>query len=117
VRVVLDLKSEVKRRFFTLEPIGEYGHRLVLDIYPVEPLDRYWRFCKKRELKTAPGYSTTEPLMSTNAKRAGHQTAAGGPSVDRLVTIAVDAGHGGRIRGPGRRGTRENSHPDDRAPN
>jgi len=39
VRVVLDLKSEVKPQIFTLAPIGEYGHRLVLDIYPIEPVD------------------------------------------------------------------------------
>ena len=39
VRVVLDLKAEVKPQVFTLKPIGEYGHRLVLDIYPVVPPD------------------------------------------------------------------------------
>src|ERR1700704_3996080 len=55
VRVVLDLKGEVKPQIFTLEPIGEYGHRLVLDIYPVEPLDPILALLQKRELKTAPG--------------------------------------------------------------
>ncbi|MFY9316346.1 MAG: AMIN domain-containing protein, partial [Burkholderiales bacterium] len=39
VRVVLDLKAEVKPQAFTLKPIGEYGHRLVLDIYPLVPVD------------------------------------------------------------------------------
>ncbi|HWA38851.1 MAG TPA: AMIN domain-containing protein, partial [Burkholderiales bacterium] len=39
VRVVLDLKSEVKPQVFTLKPIGEYGHRLVLDIYPTVEVD------------------------------------------------------------------------------
>jgi N-acetylmuramoyl-L-alanine amidase len=34
VRLVLDLKAEVKPQVFTLKPVGEYGHRLVLDIYP-----------------------------------------------------------------------------------
>lgn len=39
VRVVIDLKTEVKPSIFTLQPAGEYKHRLVLDIYPVaDPL-------------------------------------------------------------------------------
>src|SRR6185295_11944723 len=41
VRVVLDLKVEVKPQVFTLKPVGDYGHRLVLDLYPTvapEPL-------------------------------------------------------------------------------
>src|SRR6185436_20084192 len=32
VRLVLDLKTEVKPQIFTLPPIADYGHRLVLDI-------------------------------------------------------------------------------------
>jgi N-acetylmuramoyl-L-alanine amidase len=39
VRVVLDLKSEVKPQIFTLKPVGDYGHRLVLDLYPATPTD------------------------------------------------------------------------------
>src|SRR6185295_18167970 len=39
VRVVLDLKAEVKPQVFTLKPVAEYGHRLVLDIYPMVPVD------------------------------------------------------------------------------
>ncbi len=33
VRLVFDLKVEVKPQAFLLKPIGEYGHRLVLDFY------------------------------------------------------------------------------------
>ncbi len=36
VRLVVDLKAEVKPSLFTLPPAGEYKHRLVLDIYPVK---------------------------------------------------------------------------------
>ena len=32
VRVVLDLKTEVRPQVFALKPVAEYGHRLVLDI-------------------------------------------------------------------------------------
>jgi N-acetylmuramoyl-L-alanine amidase len=39
VRIVVDLKAEVKPTMFTLPPAGDYQHRLVLDIYPlVDPL-------------------------------------------------------------------------------
>jgi N-acetylmuramoyl-L-alanine amidase len=34
MRIVLDLKSEVKPDLFALKPVAEYGHRLVLDLYP-----------------------------------------------------------------------------------
>jgi N-acetylmuramoyl-L-alanine amidase len=106
VRVVLDLKSEVKPQIFTLAPIGEYGHRLVLDIYPVEPLDPILALLQKRELKTAPGIFGTPDEQKPEAGPSIKQPLS--PGVDRLVTIAVDAGHGGEDPGArGRRGTRE----------
>src|SRR5678816_2026696 len=33
VRLVLDLKAEVRPQVFTLKPVAEYGYRLVLDLY------------------------------------------------------------------------------------
>src|SRR6188768_626740 len=33
VRLVLDLKTAVMPQAFVLKPVGDYGHRLVLDIY------------------------------------------------------------------------------------
>ncbi len=39
VRVVLDLKMEVKPQVFAVPPAGEFGHRLMLDIYPAKPVD------------------------------------------------------------------------------
>jgi N-acetylmuramoyl-L-alanine amidase len=109
VRVVLDLKSEVKPQIFTLEPIGEYGHRLVLDIYPVEPLDPILALLQKRELKTAPGlFAEGTPEEQKLEAPSIKQPQPTSPAVDRLVTIAVDAGHGGEDPGArGRRGTRE----------
>src|SRR4029077_13284968 len=38
VRVVLDLKPEVKPQIFALAPIGEYGHRLGPELYPTHPV-------------------------------------------------------------------------------
>src|SRR3970282_1649626 len=39
IRLVLDLKEEVKPQLFSLRPVAEYGHRLVLDVYPLVAID------------------------------------------------------------------------------
>ncbi|HEX6136909.1 MAG TPA: AMIN domain-containing protein, partial [Casimicrobiaceae bacterium] len=39
LRVVLDLKTEVRPQIFALKPVAEYGHRLVIDLYPLAPVD------------------------------------------------------------------------------
>ena len=39
IRVVLDLRTEVKPQVFAVAPAGEFGHRLMLDIYPAKPSD------------------------------------------------------------------------------
>lgn len=38
-RLVFDLKTIVQPQVFALEPVGRYGHRLVLDLYPREKPD------------------------------------------------------------------------------
>jgi len=91
-RVVLDLKSEVRPQVFALKPIAEYGHRLVLDLYPLVPPDPLVALIELNgQLGTAPGKADADK-----------------PSVARLATVVVDAGHGGEDPGArGRRGTRE----------
>jgi N-acetylmuramoyl-L-alanine amidase len=89
VRVVLDLKGEVKPQAFTLKPISEYGYRLVLDIYPEVPVD---------------------PLLALleETKKQPRPSPADKPKVARLATVVIDPGHGGEDPGAiGRRGTRE----------
>ena len=39
IRVVLNLRTEVKPQVFAVAPAGEFGHRLMLDIYPAKPSD------------------------------------------------------------------------------
>jgi N-acetylmuramoyl-L-alanine amidase len=81
LRVVLDLKSDIKPRSFQLEPNQQYGHRLVVDL--IEEGAR-----KARE-EAQP--TVTE---SRNGKRD--------------IVVVVDAGHGGEDPGAiGPRGTRE----------
>jgi len=94
-RVVLDLKAEVKPQVFTLKPIADYGHRLVLDLYPLVAPD------------------PLAALLELDGKIIGsapQQPPAKGarPKVARLATIVIDAGHGGEDPGArGRRGSHE----------
>src|SRR4051812_21202754 len=39
LRVVLDLKADIRPQAFALNPIAEFGHRLVIDLYPRDPID------------------------------------------------------------------------------
>src|SRR5260221_4895561 len=95
IRLVLDLKGEVKPQVFPLPPIGDYGHRLVLDIYPAVPIDPLAALIAESE-KTLP------PLQKHDAPRPEE------PKVARRATIVIDAGHGCEDPGArGRRGTRE----------
>src|SRR5882672_10854212 len=102
VRVVLDLKTEVKPQIFTLAPIGDYGHRLVLDIYPTHPIDPILALLQKPELKMD---QSLGPLPGGAEDRSRDAGPSGKPprstkepkahAANRLVTIALDAGHGG----------------------
>ena len=98
MRVVLDLKAEVKPQVFALKPVADYGHRLVLDLYPLVPADPLAALLEL-EGKLAPA----------PRKGAGvGATLPGKPSVARLATIVIDPGHGGEDPGAtGRRGSRE----------
>jgi len=79
LRVVLDLKSNVRPRSFILKPEGNSGHRLVVDLHATN-LD-------------------PTPIVSSQQQRQKRK---------KEIVIAIDAGHGGRDPGAiGRKGTRE----------
>jgi N-acetylmuramoyl-L-alanine amidase len=112
VRLVLDLKSEVQPQIFTLEPVGEYGHRLVLDVYPLVPVDPLMALLQKKEVGGAQAESASAAAPQAATPGAGPAAAPrpgeGKPAVARLLTIVVDPGHGGEDPGArGRRGSRE----------
>jgi len=73
VRLVVDLKAEIKPTIFTLQPAGEYKYRLVLDIYPVKDplmamLDERATTDNKLpspEISTAPEVSTNSAAVKT----------------------------------------------------
>ncbi|MEK0429008.1 MAG: hypothetical protein RL001_1535 [Pseudomonadota bacterium] len=103
VRLVFDLKEEVQPQVFTLEPVGEYRHRLIFDLYPLTAPDPIAELLKSGKLTPLPMEKSPDTAM--------------GPSIDgdeqtqkfnRLVTIALDPGHGGEDPGAiGRGGSQE----------
>lgn len=40
-RLTVELKKPIKPQVFNLEPVAAYGHRLVLDLYPVQTVDPF----------------------------------------------------------------------------
>ena len=107
VRVVLDVKAEVKADAFALQPFAEYGHRLVLDIYPLIPVDPLMALLEgERAIENA---ATPRPPDGAAPSRDRPQGArVEGNSRPRRITVAIDPGHGGEDPGAiGRRGTYE----------
>jgi len=49
VRLVFDLKEKVTPQVFTLEPVGNYKHRLIFDLYPVKAVDPIAALIEKGE--------------------------------------------------------------------
>ena len=132
VRLVMELKTKVAPQVFELKPAGEYGHRLVLDVYPLEPVDPLMSLVEGRKDAVEPlkldsevkvpetqAQAPAQPQVQAQAKKAEPAPApeapeirtsrkSGKPIVDRLVTITLDPGHGGEDPGAvGRGGTYE----------
>lgn len=139
VRLVFDLKEEVKPQVFNLAPIAGYHHRLIFDLYPVKPVDPLASMIAKENWTTDAAPATPTPAvqpgeptvgqagpdaiakLEADAARAGSTPAqpqpttpqpaqphapakaAPGQKVARMVTIALDPGHGGED--PGATGT------------
>ena len=158
VRLVFDLKEEIKPQVFTLAPVGGYKHRLIFDLYPVKQPDLIAAMIEKGQWSSddplagsAPDVhpdsmpksrlelpAVTGPAMGPGAGAGAGTGPATGPEplagpgpgtqarpeppaparprsrpgtpeqVLRMITIALDPGHGGEDPGAvGRGGSRE----------
>ena len=115
VRLVFDLKEPVKPQLFTLDPIAEYQYRMVLDLYPSTPPDPLMELVKSSARKESALEKSNEEIdliaqfASKKEKDAPRAPVAQAiPDVKqpaapakhkRLITIAIDAGHGGEDPG------------------
>ncbi len=96
VRIVVDLKEEVNFNVFSLKPAGDYQHRLVLDIIPIKDPLMAMLDDLAEDGKTSPK-PIVEPLPNNKPDADGEEN-------KRIITIAIDAGHGGED--PGARGAK-----------
>jgi N-acetylmuramoyl-L-alanine amidase len=119
VRLVFDLKEEINPQVFTLAPIGEYRHRLIFDLYPVNPPDPIAALIQKGEWSSRDLPKDLQPplaqlppefkaIPSEPPSAAPEYKAEKAPKLARMITIALDPGHGGEDPGAiGRSGSRE----------
>lgn len=119
LRMVLDLKSRVKPESFVLEPTGEYGYRLVVDLFDIRAASKTPEAVAlpvpNPVVPTPMPASVSAPVAATEPRPESKSIARVQPApkaVDdkryRDIIVAIDAGHGGEdpgARGP--RGTRE----------
>ncbi|UCH50244.1 MAG: N-acetylmuramoyl-L-alanine amidase [Betaproteobacteria bacterium] len=92
-RVVLELRQKVSPEVFTLKPIGDYQHRLVVDIFPTVPVDPILTLLEGHGAKVRRGPTPPQSVELVPKE---------------VLIVAIDAGHGGEDPGAiGRRGTKE----------
>ncbi|MFZ6751514.1 N-acetylmuramoyl-L-alanine amidase [Undibacterium sp. Ren11W] len=119
VRLVFDLKEEVNPQVFTLQPVGSYKHRLVFDLYPANPPDPIaaliekgdWHKIPEKELpllKVDPKIASLPEIQIPTTGPDSDKSPAKAPALIRMITIALDPGHGGEDPGAlGHGGSRE----------
>ena len=128
VRLVFDLKEEVNPQVFSLKPVGDYQHRLVFDLYPTAEVDPITAMILKGEwhknsdpiaIENNASNGTKNPVEKPSVKpdtipnKAPVTNNASSPNntankISRMITIALDPGHGGEDPGAiGRGGSRE----------
>lgn len=112
LRLVLDLKTEAMPQAFVLKPVGNYGYRLVLDIYPAIPPDPLMALLNENATAMLQPDLNADSGMNAKANsKAIRNTATAKRNQSetiRLITVAIDPGHGGEDPGAvSRSGTHE----------
>ncbi len=108
LRLVLDLKTEVVPQAFVLKPVANYGHRLVLDIYPAFPPDPLMALLNESAIKSAQANAHANIKSDLKVRENAASIRKVNPETIRLITVAIDPGHGGEDPGAtSRRGTHE----------
>ncbi len=105
VRLVFDLKGRINPQVFSLPPVAEYKNRLVLDLYPEQASDPLLALLDKDNPEnSSPNNATTQAVPELQSKPFNTQPelspkARPSDGMTRLITIAIDPGHGGEDPG------------------
>ena len=81
VRLVVDVKTEVKPNAFVLAPAGDYKHRLVLDVYPIKDPLMAMLNAMDAPLAMTKTIPETSPVINGNAEANTPANATGSNSV------------------------------------
>lgn len=134
-RLVLDLKLAVDAQVFALTPVGDYRHRMVIDLYPLQPPDPIVELIAQNARSTSAAQAARNARIASGTRPAAPSSGGASPParpdasdplaqwlqertpaprppsgiaraevgpdlrVDRVVTIAIDPGHGGEDPG------------------
>lgn len=107
VRLVVDLKLAVKPQVFNLQPVAAYQHRLVLDLYPLNPPDPLEQLITQRLRDLDAASERAARLLGLETGRMedrGAAAAAPDPAIDPLGALIAqaerDAANGTRSKAP-----------------
>jgi N-acetylmuramoyl-L-alanine amidase len=87
VRLVFDLKEEVKPQVFTLAPVAGYHHRLIFDLYPIKAVDPLASMIAQQNWSG--GGSATPAAPPPIAQQDSQVAGQGGP--DAIARLGADA--------------------------
>jgi len=127
VRLVIELKADVNPQLYQLDPVGPYRYRLLFDLYPQTPPDPLMALTQPAtpaeepppeplaqpqapEPAAQPQASESSPVdeagLDREIERAQRAVEPAAPAARapapaaparRLLTVAIDAGHGGCV--------------------
>lgn len=97
VRLVLDLKAEVKPQLFVLKPVAEYGYRLVLDVYPAHPIDPLMALLEQPKVDTPEAVGTPgEADLPAEKAPADGKLLSGHPEDKLQIAQSLNIDKGGK---------------------
>lgn len=105
VRLVFDLKTEVKPEVFTIAPVSEYRHRLVIDLFPKQSNDPLLALLNDFNNGRLDSKNDAPPPQAKNDKNHDEDKPAASKNKQkdtrngRPFTIMIDPGHGGEDPG------------------
>lgn len=80
VRIVLHLRGEARPQAFALRPVGEYAHRLVLDVYPAQPGDPLLTLLQQLETEREAELAQADPAPEAQPAEPAARPEPGAPA-------------------------------------
>lgn len=99
VRLHMDLKQAIKPQVFSLTPVAAYQHRLVLDLYPLNPPDPLEQLIARREKELDAASQRAARLLGLETEALGHQP-LGAPVTDPLGELIAERAAPGASAAP-----------------